>query len=80
MLILLLEPNYKNKYPPIGLMKIAQYHRGRGDTVVFSKGEITPLSKESEKRILESKFYMEYYDEDIRRVLKHQFIVVNATN
>ena len=38
--ILLLEPNYKNKYPPIGLMKIATYHRMLGDEVVFYKGEM----------------------------------------
>ncbi len=38
--ILLLEPNYKNKYPPIGLMKIATYHRMLGDNVVFFKGEL----------------------------------------
>lgn len=37
--ILLLEPNYKNKYPPIGLMKIATYYRMLGDNVVFYKGE-----------------------------------------
>jgi len=37
--ILLVEPNYKNKYPPIGLMKIATYHRNRGDIVEFYKGE-----------------------------------------
>lgn len=38
--ILLIEPGYKNKYPPIGLMKIAQYHgpRGKRDQVVFMKG------------------------------------------
>ena len=38
--ILLLEPNYKNKYPPIGLMKIATYHRMLGDNVKFYKGEL----------------------------------------
>lgn len=38
--ILLLEPNYKNKYPPIGLMKIATYHRSLGDNVVFYKGDL----------------------------------------
>lgn len=39
--ILLVEPGYKNKYPPLGLMKIAQYHgpRGKSDEVRFIKGE-----------------------------------------
>jgi hypothetical protein len=38
--ILLIEPGYKNKYPPLGLMKIAQYHgpRGKRDQVKFIKG------------------------------------------
>lgn len=38
--ILLIEPNYQNKYPPIGLMKIASYHRALGDDVRFFKGKI----------------------------------------
>jgi hypothetical protein len=38
--ILLIEPGYKNKYPPIGLMKIATYHRLLGDNVVFYKGDV----------------------------------------
>lgn len=38
--VLLLEPNYKNKYPPIGLMKLATYFRLRGDDVVFYKGDL----------------------------------------
>ena len=39
--ILLIEPSYKNKYPPLGLMKLAQYHgpRGKADNVRFIKGE-----------------------------------------
>lgn len=41
--ILLIEPNYKNKYPPIGLMKIATYHRLIGDKVTFFKGDIREL-------------------------------------
>ncbi|MDH6309434.1 hypothetical protein M2451_002680 [Dysgonomonas sp. PFB1-18] len=38
--VLLLEPNYKNKYPPIGLMKLATYHRQIGDHVTFYKGSM----------------------------------------
>lgn len=38
--VLLIEPNYKNKFPPIGLMKIATYFRMRGDDVIFFKGEL----------------------------------------
>jgi len=41
--ILLLEPNYRNKYPPMGLMKIATYHRCRGDSVRFFKGDLRTL-------------------------------------
>lgn len=38
--ILLIEPNYKNKYPPMGLMKLATYFRQKGDDVRFFKGDL----------------------------------------
>ena len=41
--ILLVEPNYKNKYPPMGLMKIATYYRNLGDDVTFFKGDLKEL-------------------------------------
>ena len=39
--ILLIEPGYKNKYPPLGLMKLAAYHgpHGKKDNVKFIKGD-----------------------------------------
>ena len=39
--VLLVEPGYPNKYPPLGLMKLAAYHgeSGRGDNVAFVKGD-----------------------------------------
>ncbi len=36
--VLLVEPAYKVKYPPLGLMKISTYHKQQGDEVKFWKG------------------------------------------
>lgn len=43
MKILLIEPSYRNKYPPLGLMKLATYHKMKGDNVMFYKGDIRQL-------------------------------------
>lgn len=39
--VLLIEPNYANKYPPIGLMKLATYYKSLGNwDVTFFKGDL----------------------------------------
>lgn len=37
--VLLVEPDYKNKFPPLGLMKLATYFREQGVLVEFVKGK-----------------------------------------
>ena len=51
MRVLLVEPNYKNKYPPMGLMKISTYHKMLGDEVRFVKGTDPEVDAEVWDRI-----------------------------
>lgn len=51
--VLLIEPGYPNKYPPLGLMKLAAYHGpyGREDRVRFIKGEVKDVLDEPWDRV-----------------------------
>ena len=51
--VLLIEPNYKNKYPPMGLMKVATYYHRCHDDVRFFKGDLKVFSA----RLLCEEFY-----------------------
>ena len=55
--VLLIEPDYKNKYPPLGLMKLSTFHKSRGDNVSFFKGRI----KEYNERFGERKRWGRVY-------------------
>jgi hypothetical protein len=39
MKVLLVEPSYRSKFPPLGLMRLSTYHHGRGDRVTFVRGQ-----------------------------------------
>lgn len=52
--ILLVEPAYRSKFPPLGLMKLSQYHKSKGDSVTFIRG----LSEEARDQMLWNRIYV----------------------
>ena len=63
--ILLVEPSYQNKYPPLGLMKISTYHKLKGDFVQFVKGCNPSLHDKRWDRIYISTLFTFYWKKTI---------------
>lgn len=66
--ILLIEPDYTNKYPPLGLMKISTYHKQKGDKVVFCKGCSKELRGQIWDRIYISTLFTFYWNKTIKTI------------
>jgi hypothetical protein len=66
--ILLVEPAYKNKYPPMGLMKISTYHKQIGDEVFFCKGMSKELRDKNWDRIYVTTMFTFHWDIVIKTI------------
>lgn len=60
--ILLVEPSFKNKYPPLGLMKLATYHKNKGHEVFFAKGCYSKLKVQEWDRIYVATLFTFYWN------------------
>ncbi|NSW90472.1 MAG: cobalamin-binding domain-containing protein [Firmicutes bacterium] len=75
--ILLVEPDYKNKYPPLGLMKICTYHKMKGDNVYFCKGMLRELRDRKWDRIYISTLFTFYWEKTIKTIKYYYNSVYN---
>ena len=77
MRVLLVEPNYKNKYPPMGLMKISTYHKRLGDEVQFVKGFDHSVDKKVWDRIYITTLFTFDFDVDVKTINHYKLLVNN---
>ena len=66
--ILLIEPGYKCKYPPLGLMKIAAFHKQKGHKVYFFKGCSKELREISWDRIYIATLFTYYWSITLKTI------------
>lgn len=80
MRILLVEPGYKNKYPPMGLMKISTYHKSKGDMVVFVKGKDKNIAKQVWDRVYVTTLFTFYYDITVNTIRYYKSSVLSTSH
>lgn len=80
MRILLVEAGYKNKYPPMGLMKISSYHKAQGDEVVFVKGKIKRVADQLWDRIYITSLFTFHFDVTVDTIRYYKASVESTNN
>jgi len=77
--ILLVEPEYRTKYPPLGLMKISTYHKMKGDDVVFVKGRNTAVQYQYWDRVYIGTLFTWTWKETIETIKFYRATLFNYT-
>jgi len=70
--ILLVEPRYPTKFPPLGLMKISTYHKELGDNVKFIKGYSPELAYEYYDRIYIATLFTYHWKMTLEDILAYK--------
>ncbi len=73
--ILLVEPNYRTRFPPLGLMKISSYHKELEDRVQFIKGINQKVAYEFWDRIYVTTLFTYNWKVTIDTILHYKKLV-----
>lgn len=75
--VLLIEPDYRSKFPPLGLLRLATYHRDRGDSVTFARGKVPALRSGSWHRVYVSSLFTWELPRTVRTIKYYESAVEN---
>lgn len=75
--ILLVEPDFRTKFPPLGLMKISTYHKRLGDDVSFVKGIKRSAEYEYWDRIYVSTLFTYNWNVTVKTIKYYKALVKN---
>ncbi len=75
--ILLVEPSYKTKFPPIGLLRLSSYHKDNGDCVSFTRGCLPAYRDLYWDRIYVSSLFTYELPRTVKTVQYYQHAVSN---
>lgn len=80
MKILLIEPDYRSKFPPLGLMRIASFHKEKGDSVVFVRGTVPEIKATQWNRIYISSLFTYELPRTVKTIKYYQKSVEDPLN
>lgn len=78
--ILLIEPDYRSKFPPLGLLRLSSYHKSRGDAVTFARGRNETLQAARWHRIYVSSLFTWELPRTVRTIKFYQKSVSDPRN
>lgn len=77
--ILLVEPAYRSKYPPLGLMKLSTYHKFKGDEVTFVRGCSGKVRDQFWDRVYITTLFTYTWDETIKTIKFYKETLFNLS-
>lgn len=78
--ILLVEPDYSSKFPPLGLLRLSSYHKEKGDCVTFTRGRNPKLRELTWHRVYVSSLFSYELPRTVRTIRYYRQAVESEDN